>query len=152
MYSFSSTLSAYRHQWRHNVYVQCIPFLLLFLPTDINECESSPCQNTASCWDRINKYKCVCKAGYVGNKCHIGELFLYLHDRCINLGTIALPQIHVYVSLWNSKDLTILGFQQENSFISCLIPFLQQKQTTIQKHTQKHVEVAVSITTWLTQV
>lgn len=33
---------------------------------DIDECESEPCQNGATCEDRINAYACLCSAGFRG--------------------------------------------------------------------------------------
>nr|XP_022341271.1 fibropellin-1-like isoform X5 [Crassostrea virginica] len=36
---------------------------------EINECESNPCQNGASCVDDLNMYSCVCKPGFVGTHC-----------------------------------------------------------------------------------
>ncbi|XP_031571164.1 fibropellin-3-like [Actinia tenebrosa] len=36
---------------------------------NINECESSPCQNDGFCKDEINRYRCDCKPGYDGKNC-----------------------------------------------------------------------------------
>ncbi|XP_065070644.1 fibropellin-1-like isoform X2 [Rhopilema esculentum] len=36
---------------------------------DIDECESSPCQNGGTCSNDINKYTCTCKAGFEGTNC-----------------------------------------------------------------------------------
>jgi hypothetical protein len=44
-----------------------------FAIPDINECQSSPCQNDAECIDGINQYSCTCKAGYTGTHCEIGK-------------------------------------------------------------------------------
>ena len=38
---------------------------------NINECESSPCQNNATCIDAIAAFTCVCPAGFTGDRCHI---------------------------------------------------------------------------------
>ena len=36
---------------------------------EVNECDSSPCVNNASCKDRINGYECVCQPGFSGSNC-----------------------------------------------------------------------------------
>ena len=41
--------------------------------TDINECDSSPCQNGATCNNNINSYSCTCAAGYSGINCETGK-------------------------------------------------------------------------------
>ena len=43
-----------------------------FLRTDINECESNPCKNGATCNNNINSYSCTCVAGYIGTNCEEG--------------------------------------------------------------------------------
>lgn len=40
---------------------------------DIDECESSPCENGATCVDQDNEYRCDCVDGYTGTECEIGE-------------------------------------------------------------------------------
>ncbi|XP_024237361.2 protein crumbs homolog 2a [Oncorhynchus tshawytscha] len=37
--------------------------------TEIDECESNPCQNGGSCIDRVNRFWCVCLPGYSGLFC-----------------------------------------------------------------------------------
>ena len=44
-----------------------------FIPTDINECYSSPCQNGGTCEDLVNGYTCYCLSGYSGDHCQIGK-------------------------------------------------------------------------------
>ena len=39
---------------------------------DINECESNPCKNRATCEDKVNSYSCKCMAGYTGTNCESG--------------------------------------------------------------------------------
>ena len=39
---------------------------------DVNECQSNPCANGATCTDGVNKYSCSCAAGYTGSDCKTG--------------------------------------------------------------------------------
>ena len=41
--------------------------------TDIDECESDPCQNGGTCIDDWNTYNCICNASYMGDHCQTGE-------------------------------------------------------------------------------
>ncbi|XP_018495761.1 protein jagged-1 [Galendromus occidentalis] len=36
---------------------------------NINDCESSPCANGATCLDRVDDYSCVCRPGFTGERC-----------------------------------------------------------------------------------
>ena len=49
-----------------------VAFCVLFL-IDINECASSPCQNGGACRDLVNRFQCVCAAGYDGTRCETGN-------------------------------------------------------------------------------
>ena len=40
--------------------------------SDIDECDSSPCMNGATCTDHIDGFNCSCVAGYTGNMCETG--------------------------------------------------------------------------------
>ena len=40
---------------------------------DIDDCESNPCQNGATCADGIASYACTCVKGYLGDNCEIDE-------------------------------------------------------------------------------
>ena len=44
--------------------------------SEINECNSVPCQNGGQCIDEINKYSCLCEAGFTGLNCETGNLSL----------------------------------------------------------------------------
>ena len=37
--------------------------------SDIDECESMPCQNDAECSDKLNEYHCKCSEEYDGQNC-----------------------------------------------------------------------------------
>ena len=45
----------------------------LHVSVDINECQPGPCENSISCIDGVNSYKCVCKPGYTGKNCGVGK-------------------------------------------------------------------------------
>ncbi|CAH1776653.1 unnamed protein product [Owenia fusiformis] len=42
---------------------------------DIDECASDPCLNEAYCTDRIDKYNCTCKYGFIGHRCEQYDLY-----------------------------------------------------------------------------
>jgi hypothetical protein len=52
---------------------------------EINECDSSPCQNEGKCIDRINGYECACKTGYNGENCQKRDADC--KDQCTEYGT-----------------------------------------------------------------
>ena len=39
---------------------------------DIIECNSNPCGNSGTCIDKVNRYTCICAAGYTGTNCETG--------------------------------------------------------------------------------
>lgn len=60
--------------------------------TEINECDSSPCQHGGKCNNLVNRYTCTCAIGYTGLNCETGlQITLVIetiHAACIQL-TIA---------------------------------------------------------------
>ena len=38
---------------------------------DINECNSQPCLNNATCLDRVESYSCLCIPGFSGDNCEV---------------------------------------------------------------------------------
>ena len=46
---------------------------------DIDECSSSPCQNSGACIDAVNTYSCNCVSGYKGDRCEIGNSLYFRH-------------------------------------------------------------------------
>ena len=55
----------------------CLFNIVLFISCqctpEIDECESLPCANSATCEDRVDGFQCLCAAGYEGILCQIGE-------------------------------------------------------------------------------
>ena len=39
---------------------------------EINECQSNPCLNGATCSDILLGYTCICSAGFTGTLCETG--------------------------------------------------------------------------------
>ena len=50
------------------------PFTSCPLFSEINECVSNPCKNSATCIDQINQYVCQCRPGYTGELCEQGNV------------------------------------------------------------------------------
>ena len=46
--------------------------MISFAVTDVDECNSSPCQNGGSCENTDGTYTCKCDAGYGGKHCEQG--------------------------------------------------------------------------------
>lgn len=51
-----------------------LPFSLVFLHLDVNECSRSPCKNGGHCVDLVNDFYCECANGWKGKTCHSREL------------------------------------------------------------------------------
>lgn len=50
----------------------CEPgFASQFCATDVDECESAPCKNGASCYDKVNDFACSCRPGFSGKDCGV---------------------------------------------------------------------------------
>ena len=45
---------------------------LFYYNTDIDECESSPCQYNGTCHDEVGYFACDCVLGYTGDQCQTG--------------------------------------------------------------------------------
>jgi hypothetical protein len=60
-----------------NVVISC-PCKHLVPLTDINECDSNPCENSGTCNNHINFYNCSCPPGYEGVNCEIGQIHYIL--------------------------------------------------------------------------
>ncbi|POI20957.1 hypothetical protein CIB84_015296 [Bambusicola thoracicus] len=52
---------------------------------DINECHSNPCQNDATCLDKIGGFTCLCMPGFKGVHCE-EDIDECLSNPCVNNG------------------------------------------------------------------
>ena len=94
----------------------------------INECLSNPCKNGARCLDQMNRFTCVCTAGWKGTFCEIEQrpvrkpplkfsvgaiiailvcllliLSKYRNDECLmEFGIPSYIPIHIYIYLFNT--------------------------------------------------
>lgn len=49
-------------------------YLFSISDLDIDECQSNPCRNGATCVDGINTFICLCLPSYVGALCERGKI------------------------------------------------------------------------------
>ena len=57
------------------LYIFCeISELHLPVFTDIDECNSSPCQNNGTCENLVAAFNCKCIPGFIGENCESSEL------------------------------------------------------------------------------
>ena len=62
---------------------------VLLCIADINECNSLPCENGATCIDDVNAYNCSCVEGYNGTTCETGIFFItMMYFRCLLLSIL----------------------------------------------------------------
>ena len=61
---------------------------------DINECQSNPCRNGGTCYDRVNGFECGCPIGWEGDACDQRKYMVFprvpskvLYHLCTNSGT-----------------------------------------------------------------
>lgn len=45
--------------------------------SDINDCESGPCQNGGTCIDKVSLYQCICAEGWEGPNCDNSKLIFF---------------------------------------------------------------------------
>ena len=46
--------------------------------SDLDECDSEPCQNAGMCIDSLDSFTCECEEGYTGSLCETGEMTVCL--------------------------------------------------------------------------
>ena len=50
--------------------------IVIVLFSDINECDTDPCENSGSCNNTVGSFTCTCVAGYEGATCQSGKNLL----------------------------------------------------------------------------
>ena len=61
--------------------------ILILMFSEINECDSMPCQNDGHCLDQHLDVICICKPGFKGKYCELGKYsmasangYIYMHE------------------------------------------------------------------------
>ena len=58
----------------HRMNIQPVWIIVNHVPvSEVNECESNPCQNMANCTDLVNMFTCNCTTGWNGTRCDQGN-------------------------------------------------------------------------------
>lgn len=68
----TNCVTTFSREFITNIFFYFYSFILIILFSDVNECDSNPCQNSATCVDEVNKYSCTCQPGYQGSQCETG--------------------------------------------------------------------------------
>lgn len=77
---------------------------LCFVSADVDECQSNPCLNGATCLDGVNSFTCLCLPSYAGELCEQGQLHLSndkrgtVTEKCPNIELFTL--LHLFNN-WN---------------------------------------------------
>ena len=53
--------------------------------TEVDECDSNPCENGGSCTDDVNSFTCDCITGFTGTECEV-NIDNCENDPCENSG------------------------------------------------------------------
>ena len=49
-------------------------YVITLVCIDIDDCQSSPCQNDGVCVDGVNSFTCNCAHGFIGDDCSISKI------------------------------------------------------------------------------
>ena len=64
----SSLLSSVQSR-RNQLIDESIGYAGMQCESDLDECDSAPCLNGATCTDRVNSFHCQCPPGFIGSQC-----------------------------------------------------------------------------------
>jgi hypothetical protein len=82
---------------------------------NINECESSPCQNNGTCIDGVAAFSCVCRPGFAGARCEI-NIDECESSPCLNQG-VCVDGIDAYEC--DCRDTGFSGLHCETNVDDC---------------------------------
>ena len=69
-------VSEYHIKLQNECMTQMVSIMqLIFYCLDIDDCNSSPCQNSGICNDEIDGYSCSCESGFMGENCEISNTY-----------------------------------------------------------------------------
>lgn len=79
-----------------------------YCTTDVDDCNSNPCKNDGYCKNLPgNRYECICKTGFEGERCHLNMACLSLP--CANNGRCTLDAVGYQCSCvdgWSGENCT----------------------------------------------
>ena len=77
------------------------------LPTEIDECESNPCQNGGTCSDQIAHYLCECAFGFTGASCESGKKYSRLQNMQNYTKMLVNDEILNCIIIWKHRGIWI---------------------------------------------
>lgn len=101
-----------------------------YCQTEINECDSAPCQNGATCRDLVGSYSCQCAKGFQGQNCEL-NVDDCRPNPCQNGGTChdfvnkfrcSCPPgniLMIIIPLFLNKDIIIFGGPSISNILVC---------------------------------
>lgn len=88
-----------------------------FYLTDIDDCQSNPCQNGGTCIDEINSFVCLCLPSYGGAACEKGNV-LSRNTSVVNphpRGKEEVVEMYQCRSLWQNTCSQLEPLKEEDS-------------------------------------
>ena len=73
---------------------------IIFGYLDVDDCYSNPCRNGGTCTDdanRVHKWNCECKTGYLGPDCSICQIGYEGDDCTIRKSILKLMMNHFWI-------------------------------------------------------
>ena len=84
-------------------------YINVFLPSEIVECASDPCQNGGTCFEGVDGYLCQCADGYEGIHCETGRFCKYVVQRFSGQIWYANPSCLVLVQFQNTQKCKLFN-------------------------------------------
>ena len=135
----------------HTPPMKCVSFTL----TDINECDSSPCENGGTCEDQVNGYMCHCQSGYNGDHCQTGKtpslivscVFLFFSFRLAPefVSLVFVPEFQVVSSVLTNFTLTTYFIHPSGKLNLSIRPSNHPSITNSLTHTRFQIKMKIII-------